>query len=290
MNSIFQQIADGSTTGLIYASVALALVMIYKSTHQINFAQGEIAVFSTYIALTLISIGMPYWVAFALAVVISFAAGVGIERLLIRPLSGAPALNVVIVFIGLFAITNSISGWIWGFNIRTFPSPFLQGHWYGGGYLSQHQIGMAGLVLIELMAVFVFFRFTPLGLCMRAAAENPTSSRLSGVRVSRMLALGWGLATAIGAVAGILTAPMVFLDPNMMSGVLIYGFAGALLGGLESPGGAVVGGILVGIIEAIAGAYLVGSELKLTLALAVIILVLLVKPTGIFGRTFVSRA
>lgn len=289
MNSLVQQIADGTATGLIYASVALALVMIYKSTHQINFAQGEMAVFSTYLALTAISLGLPYWIAFTLAVVISFVGGTMIERLLIRPLANAPSLNVVIVFIGLFAITNSLTGWIWGFNIKTFPSPFAGAQWYSGGYLSQHQVGMAGLILVELAGIFAFFSFTSLGLRMRAAAENPVSSRLSGIRVNRMISIGWGLAAAIGAIAGILTAPLVFLDPNMMSGVLIYGFAGALLGGLESPGGAVAGGIIVGIVEALAGAYFVGSELKLTLALVVIIVVLMVRPAGLFGRTFTNR-
>ena len=289
MASVLQQLLDGATTGLIYGSVALALVMIYKSTHQMNFAQGELAVFSTYVALTLLSLGIPYWVAFVLALVVSFLTGLTIERLLVRPLAKAPELNVVIVFIGLFAITNSLTGWIWGFNIRTFPSPFAGGRWYSGGFLSQHQVGMALLITAELLSVFAFFRFTSLGLRMRASAENPVSSRLSGIRVNQMLSLGWGLAAAIGAVAGMMTAPMVFLDPNMMSGVLIYGFAGAILGGLQSPGGAVLGGVLLGVIEAIAGAYLVGSELKLTLALAIIILVLLVKPSGLFGRTYASR-
>ncbi len=289
MNSLVQQIADGFTTGLIYASLALGIVMIYRSTHQVNFAQGEMSVLSTYIALSLLSAGAPYWLAFVLCLIVSFVIGAAIERLLVRPLAGAPQLNVVIVFIGLFAIINSLSGWIWGFNIRVFPSPFTAGQWYSGGYLSQHQLGMALLILVELLAVFCFFQFTTLGLCMRAAAENPVSSRLCGVRVGRMLAIGWGLAAAIGAVAGMLTAPIVFLDPNMMGGVLIYGFAAALLGGLESPGGAVAGGILVGLVEALSGAYLVGPELKLSVALAIIVVVLLVRPAGLFGRPAVSR-
>ena len=289
MNSLVQQIADGFTTGLIYASLALGIVMIYRSTHQVNFAQGEMSVLSTYGALSLMAAGLPYWLAFVLCLLISFVVGAAIERLLVRPLAGAPQLNVVIVFIGLFVIINSISGWVWGYNIRTFPSPFSGGHWYSGGYLSQHQLGMALLILTEMAAVFCFFRFTTLGLCMRAAAENAASSRLCGVRVGRMLAIGWGLAAAIGAVAGILTAPIVFLDPNMMGGVLIYSFAAALLGSLESPGGAVVGGILVGLMEALAGAYLVGSELKLSVALAIIVIVLITKPSGLFGRTAVNR-
>ncbi len=290
MDSLIQQIADGATTGLIYASVALALVMIYTATHQINFAQGEMAVFSTYVALTLIVLHVPYWVAFFAAAAISFVVGIAMEWLLIRPLRGAPQINVVIVFIGLLAIINSLNGWLWGFNIRTFPSPFAEGHWYTGKYVSQHQIGMALTIVIELIAIFAFFRFTKIGLQMRAAAENPMSSRLSGIRVDRMLAFGWGLAAVIGAIAGMLTAPIVFLDPGMMSGVLVYGFAGALLGGLQSPGGAVVGGILVGVIEAIAGAYFIGSDLKLTLALAIIIAVLLFKPAGLFERRLAARA
>lgn len=289
MGGLLQQLADGCTTGLIYASVALALVMIYKSTHQINFAQGEMAVFSTYLALTLLSFGASYWIAFILALVISFAFGTAIERVVIRRLSDVQPLNVVVVFIGLFAIINSVNGWIWGFNIRTFPSPFSEGTWYTAGYLSQHQIGMAALVVVELLVIFVFFRFTSIGLTMRAAAENPVSSRLSGIRVDQMLSIGWGLAAAVGAVAGIMTAPMVFLDPNMMTGVLIYGFAGSLLGGLQSPGGAVVGGLIVGIVEAVAGAYLVGSELKLTLALSIIVAVLFLKPEGLFGKPVQNR-
>ncbi len=289
VNTLLQHLADGSTTGLIYASLALGLVMIYRSTRQVNFAQGEMAVFSTYLALSLIEAGLPYWFAFVTTMAISFAAGVAIERVLLRPLTGAPQLNAVIVFIGLFAIVNSAAGWLWGFNIRPFPSPFAEGRWYSGGYLSQHQVGMAAVILLELAVIFFFFRFTTLGLCMRAAAENPESSRLCGIRVGRMLALGWGLAAAIGAVAGMLTAPIVFLDPNMMGGVLIYAFAAALLGGLESPGGAVLGGILVGLFEALAGAYLVGSDLKLSMALVVIVMVLLVKPSGLFGRPAVSR-
>ena len=289
MNSFIQHIADGFTTGLIYASLALGIVMIYRSTHQVNFAQGEMSVLSTYTALSLLAAGLPYWAAFALCLLISFVVGAAVERLLVRPLAGAPQLNVVIVFIGLFAIINSLSGWVWGFNIRTFPSPFAGGRWYSGGYLSQHQIGMALVILAEMALAFAFFRFTARGLRMRAAAENPVSSRLCGIRVGRMLAIGWGLAAAIGAVAGMLTAPIVFLDPNMMGGVLIYGFAAALLGGLESPGGALVGGVLVGLVEALAGAYLVGSELKLSVALVIIVVVLVTRPSGLFGRAAVSR-
>jgi branched-chain amino acid transport system permease protein len=144
-------------------------------------------------------------------------------------------------------------------------------------------------MLIELAVLFVFFRFTSLGLAMRAAAHNPISSRLVGVRVDLMLALGWGIAAALGAVAGMMIAPIVFLDPNMMSGILLYGFAGALLGGIDSPAGAVAGGLLLGVLENLAGAYVVGTDLKLTLALVIIVGVLIVRPSGLFGKTVVSR-
>lgn len=289
MDLIVQNIVDGAVTGLIYASMALSLVMIYKSTHHINFAQGEMAMFSTYLAVSLISAGIPYWVAFFAVLVISFVAGATIERVLVRPLGPNSPLNAVVVFIGLFTITNSIAGWIWGYNIVAVPSPFSADHAFAGRLMSAHQLGMAVVILIEMLIIFVFFRFTSLGLQMRAAAENALSARLSGVSVDKMLAIGWGLAAAIGATAGILTAPLVFLEPNMMAGALIYGFAGALLGGLQSPAGAVAGGILVGIIESLAGTYLVSSDLKLTVAFVIIIAVLLIRPAGLFGRALQSR-
>jgi branched-chain amino acid transport system permease protein len=268
--------------------VALALVMIYQATHHVNFAQGEMATFSTYIALTFINAGFPYWVAFLIAVVVSFGIGVAIERVLMRPLANAPVLASVGVFIGLLLIINAMSGWFFDYTIKQFPSPFPD-HPMLGGYLSGHELGSTAVTLIVLISVYLFFRHTRLGLAMRAAAFNPTSSRLVGVRVGWMLALGWGLAAAIGAVAGCMVAPIVFLDPNMMSGILLYAFAGALLGGIDNPLGAVLGGFAVGIIENLGGAYLVGTELKLTMALVIIVAVLTIKPTGLMGRRVYSR-
>ena len=289
MNGLLHQLLSGIATGSIYASVALALVMIYQATHHINFAQGEMATFSTYVALSLIGAGLSYWAAFVAAVVIAFAMGVLIERTLMRPMANAPVLAFVGIFIGLLLIFNSISGWIFGYTIKTFPSPFETGKPMFGGYVSPHELGATAVTLMTLLAVYLFFRYTTLGLAMRAAAYNPVSSRLVGIRVGWMLALGWGLAAALGAVAGIMVAPVVFLDPNMMAGILLYAFAGALLGGIDNPFGAVLGGFAVGIIENLGGAYLVGTELKLTLALIVIVSVLLLKPSGLFGRAVVSR-
>jgi branched-chain amino acid transport system permease protein len=195
----------------------------------------------------------------------------------------------VIVFIGLLVVFNSLAGWIFGFTIQVFPSPFPENAWYGSRFLSPQQVGMIAVTLGVLFLVFLFFRFTKLGLAMRAAAENPASSRLVGVRVGWMLALGWGFAAMLGAVAGMMAAPAVYLEPNMMSGILLYGFAAALLGGITSPFGAAVGGFLVGVVENLAGAYLVGTQLKLVLALVMIVAVVIFKPAGLFGRKVVVR-
>jgi branched-chain amino acid transport system permease protein len=288
MVGLLHQILSGLATGGIYASVALALVMIYQATHHVNFAQGEMATFSTYMAYTFITAGLPYWVAFLLTVGLSFGIGVAIERVLMRPMTNAPILASVGVFIGLLLIFNAITGAIWDYTTKAFPSPFPDPPMLHG-YISGHELGSTAVTLGVLLLVFVFFRYTRLGLAMRASAYNPVSARLVGIRVGWMLALGWGLAASIGAVAGMMVAPSVFLDPNMMGGILLYAFAGALLGGITSPLGAVVGGFAVGVIENVAGAYVVGSELKLTLALVIIVAVLVVRPSGLMGRTIVAR-
>jgi branched-chain amino acid transport system permease protein len=289
MDGLAHQLVAGIATGGIYAAVALALVMIYQATHHVNFAQGEMATFSTYIALTLIQAGLPYWVAFLATLVISFVLGVVIERVLLRPVHDAPVLTHVGIFIGLLLVFSNLSGWMFDYTVKAFPSPFEAGGPMLGGLVSGHELGSTAVTLAVLLLVFLFFRYTSLGLAMRAAAYNPVSSRLVGIRVGWMLALGWGLAAAIGAVAGMMVAPVVFLDPNMMLGILLYAFAGALLGGIDNPSGAVVGGFAVGVLENLAGAYVVGTELKLTVALAIIIGVLVVKPSGLFGRVVTSR-
>ena len=289
MTALLHQIFSGLATGGIYASVALALVIIYQATHLVNFAQGEMAMFSTYIASSLIDRGIPYWVAFALTLAISFLGGLAIQRVVIRPVQSAPVLSVVIVFIGLLVIINSMAGAIYSYTITPFPSPFPSDAWYGSSYISAHESGSIMVTMGVLVLVYGFFRFTPLGLAMRAVAQNPVSSRLVGIRVGWMLALGWGLAAAIGAAAGMMAAPIFYLDPNMMGSILLYSFAGALLGGIDNPWGAVVGGFAVGVLENIAGAYLVGTEIKLSVALVIIVGVLVAKPSGLFGRQLATR-
>jgi branched-chain amino acid transport system permease protein len=288
MDALLHQVLAGLATGGIYASLALALVMIYQATHLVNFAQGEMAMFTTYIGWSLIQAGVPYWPAFFLTIAFAFIFGLALEYFVIRPVERAPVLAVVVVFIALLLILNSVTGWIYTYTIKTFPSPFPEQPIFGR-YLSPHEAGAIGVTLVVLALLYCFFRFTPLGLAMRAAAQNPESSRLVGIRVGWMLALGWGLAAAVGAVAGMMVAPIVYLDPNMMGGVLLYAFAAALVGGIDNPWGAVIGGFLVGVLENVLGAFVIGNELKLSVALVIIIGVLLVKPSGFFGRVQVTR-
>jgi branched-chain amino acid transport system permease protein len=289
MEAFLHQVFTGLASGAVYASLALALVMIYRVTHFVNFAQGELALCSTFVALAMINAGVPYWLAFVATLGLSFVMGVVVERVVIRPATNAPALSVVIVYIGLMVILNSLAGWIFGYDTRAFPSPFPTEPLFGNHYLGSHELGVIGVTLAMLGVLYSFFRFTTLGLALRAVADNPESSRLVGIRVERMLALGWGLAAAIGAVAGMMIAPIVFLDPSMMAAVMLYAFAAALLGGIDSPGGAVAGGFTVGILENLVGTYVVGTELKLTTALALIVGVLIFRPTGLFGQPSAAR-
>src|SRR5262244_1640550 len=279
MDIFVQQVISGLATGGIYASLALALVMIYQATDVVNFAQGSMAMFSTYLAWSLLQTGMPYWIAFCATLAIAFVGGLLIERVIVRPVENAPILAIVIVTLGLLVILVSVAGWIYSYIQKPFPSPFPDRPIKVGNIVfGAHDVGAILVTLVVLLLLFLFFRYTTLGLAMRAAAQNPVSSRLCGIRVSWMLGLGWGLAALFGAVAGLMVAPVVFLDPNMM-------------GGITSPLGAVVGGLLVGVTENLVGTYVrfIGTELKLTVALAMIIIVLLVKPSGLFGRTTVRR-
>jgi len=288
MHQFLQQVFSGLAAGAIYASLALALVMIYRATDLVNFAQGEMAMFSTYIAWTLVNAGLPFWAAFAVTLVVSFLGGMAIERVVIRPVENAPVLAAVVVTLGLLLIFNALAGWLFTYTLQEFPSPFPDRLLFGA-LMTTRDLGIIGMTLAMLVLLYAFFRFTPAGLAMRAAAQNPESARLCGIRVGRMLAIGWGLAAAVGATAGIMVAPVLFLDPNMMGGVLLYAFTGALLGGITSPVGAVVGGLIVGVTENLVGTYLVPSQLKLTVALALIILVLVFRPDGLFGTTIVRR-
>ncbi|MFT4115242.1 branched-chain amino acid ABC transporter permease [Bradyrhizobium sp.] len=290
MDVLINQVVSGIVNGGIYASLALALVMIYQATGLVNFAQGDMAMFSTFIAWSMItSLGIPYWPAFALTLLASFAIGFGVQRIVVRPFEGRSVLAAVIVFIGLQVIFNSVAGGLFDYTTKSFPSPFPAEAPFGNRYVSSHDVGSLCVTLVTVVVLYVFFRYTKLGLAMRASALNPVSCRLSGVPVGLMLATGWGLAGLLGAIAGMMVAPVVYLDPNMMSGVMIYAIAAAKLGGIDNPWGAVAGGFIIGILENLVGAYVVGTELKLSIALLVIIGVLILKPAGLFGRKIVTR-
>ena len=287
-----QQIAAGVREGAIYAGLALAIVIIYRSTRVINFAQGEMATFTTFIAWSLQNRGLSFWAAFPIVLAIAFTGGVAIERVLIRPVESAPVLTIVIITLGLALLLNGLMNIIWGGATREFHGPFsTRTIDVGGVPISVQEIGIVVVSLVLVAVLALFFRYTKLGLALRAAAVNPDSSRLVGVRVGWMLALGWGIAAVLGAVAGMMIAPVVFLDPNMMQTILLYAFAAAVLGGLDSPIGAVVGGIVLGLTITLLGRYVgfIGSTLKLPVALLLILVLLLVRPGGLFGKVAVRR-
>ena len=292
MADFLQQVVSGLATGSIFASLALALVLIYRSTHIVNFAQGEMAMFTTYIAWELMDSGLSYWPAFVLTLLIAFGGGVGIERVLIRPVEQKSVLTIVIVTIGLLLVLNGLAPWIWGAEVKAFESPFPNETVdIGGVAISTRDIGTFCVCIGTVALLWAFFNLTPLGLAMRAVAINRTASELMGVRTGWMLALGWGLAAVVGAIAGMMAAPTVFLDPNMMLTILIYAFAAAVLGGIDSPIGAVVGGLFLGVLLNVLGAYVdfIGSELRLPTALFVLLVVLVIRPTGLFGHVVVRR-
>jgi len=300
---LLQQVVIGLSSGAIYALLALALVLIHRATGVVNFAQGEMAMFSAYVAWQLVQWGMPYWVAFAATLVLSFLGGVALQRIVIRPVEGAPVLTIVIVTLGLLLVFNGLATWLWSGEVRTFPSnrPFPTRTFdVGGVVINVQDIGII-LVTIGLVAgLWAFFRYTRAGLALRAAALYPDSSRLVGIRVGWMLAVGWGLAAALGAVSGMFTAAAFPpLEPTMMQAVLIYAFAAAVLGGIDSPGGAVVGGLALGVFLNLVGTYADRFEdwglplnlegLRLPVALVFILVLLLARPQGLFGRVAARR-
>jgi branched-chain amino acid transport system permease protein len=292
VTQFIQLTVDGIAAGSIYGAVALALVLIYRTTGIVNFAQGEMAMFSTFVAWGLVQTGMALGIAVVLTLALSFLGGMVIERVVIRPVEGSDPLALVIVTLGLLILLNSGAGWIWGFTNRAFPSMFPDSSVdIGGVRIAWESLGILAITLGVVGLLFLFTQRTKLGLAMRAVAMNPESSRLAGIRVGRTLMIGWGLAALVGALAGVLIAPRLFLDVNFMGAVLVYSFAAATLGGFDSPLGAIVGGWIIGISETLAGHYVdfIGADLKILVPLAIIIAVLMVRPSGLFGAREVAR-
>ncbi|HEY1830587.1 MAG TPA: branched-chain amino acid ABC transporter permease [Acidimicrobiales bacterium] len=291
MTLFFDYTLNGVANGMVYAVLALALVLIYRATRIINFAQGGAGMMTTFIASTLLARGIGYWWAFVVALCIGFTIGSLAERILIRPLHGKSELNPVIVTIGLLVVIEGIAGAIYGNASRGFPAAFSQSGITVGHTridFSHFDVFILVAVLILMLATLVLFRFTTLGLRMRASAFAGEMARLLGVRVGRLLTLGWGLAGIAGSLAGLLVAPTSSFGPYYMDLILVYGFTAAVIGGLESPVGALLGGLITGIVASYVGGYL-GSGLEPLGALALLMVSLMARPEGIFTRSQVRR-
>jgi branched-chain amino acid transport system permease protein len=293
MHQFVNYTLNGISTGMIYAAAALSLVLIWRSTRILNFAAGSMAMFSAYIALSLLDRSIGYWWALIAALVSGFIIGGLVERIFIRPVENKPPINAVIVTLGLFILLEAVAGMIWGNGkSRSFPA-----HFSGKGYrigstsfaFAPFDAYIVVAVGITLLALLVLFRYTALGLRMRAAAFEPIVARLQGVRVSRLLTLGWALAATAGALAGVLVAPRSLpLNPNYMETVLVYGFVAAVLGGLDSPVGALIGGLVLGLTRSYVSAY-IDPTFEVPGALVILIAVLMVRPEGLFSRVAPRR-
>jgi branched-chain amino acid transport system permease protein len=294
MQTFLQQVLDGIASGALYGAMALSLVLVFRASGIVNFAQGEMAMISAYLTWQLHTWGLPLIAAILVAVGVAFLAGALMERFLIRPFGTSKEghLSLIIVTLGVMLALNSAAGWIWGYLTKTIPPTYGQGTVsFAGASISRQAAGTLLTVAVLAALLFWVFQKTRLGLEMRAASSNPDSARLSGIPVSRMLLLGWGIAAAIGAVVGALVAPQLYLQPNMMATMLLYAFAAAILGGFDSPVGALIGGLIVGVTENLAGTYvdLIGNDFKQAVAVLIIMIVLLFRPQGLFGSKEVAR-
>lgn len=276
---------NGISTGAVYAAVALALVLIWRSTRIVNFAQGAMFMFTTFIASAVINSGGSYWLGFAVALVCGFVLGALVERVLIRRVEGGPPLNAVIVALGLLILLEALAGMIWGNTPRSFPPAFsIRGYDIGGTRVlfAPNDTFTVLVVIATALALRILFQRTKIGLQMRAAAFEPEVARMLGVRVGHMLTLGWALAALVGSLAGVLIAPSVFVGPNQFDPLLVFGFTAAIIGGLDRPEGAAVGGVLLGLVLSYVSGY-EGSSLVTLAALVLLVIVLMIRPSGLFA-------
>jgi branched-chain amino acid transport system permease protein len=284
---------SGVSFGMIYAAVALSLVLIWRGTRLLNYAQGGMAMITTYVAIEVVYHTGSYWAGFVVALVAGIVLGAVCQLTIIRPTMNKPPLNAVIVTIGLLVLLEGLAGIFFGGQFRSFPTAFsVTGLRIGGTPLgvSRFDLFVVAAVLVTTLVLAVAFRYTSAGLRMRAAAFNATIARLSGIRVARVLTVGWALAGLLGALAGVLVSPSTFLYPNSMDTIFVFGFTAAVIGGLDSPVGAVTGGLLLGLALSYAGGYLPsGANLVPVVALGILVLVLMVRPDGLFSATQVRR-
>jgi branched-chain amino acid transport system permease protein len=291
----FQRVVDGVDNGFIYAAMALALVLIYKATTVINFAQGEMAMFGAFIAYVFFhDIGWPVWISIIIAMLLSAVAAAAIERTFIRPFDPSNHLAITIVTLSLFLMLNALAGVIWAFDGKGFPSPFpKRNETFGlfGADVEYTSVFTWLTVIAAVVLVSLLLNKTKIGLAFRAVSSNLEASRLAGVHIGRTLQFGWALAAAVGTLAGCLYAPTTLLQPNFMGNLLVFSFAAATLGGLDSLGGSVIAGLLIGLVQTMAGGYIdrIGGELSTAVALAVIVVVLSIRPSGLFGSAKVER-
>lgn len=285
-----QTVLSGLAVGSLYALAAIGLVLIYKTSNVVNFAQGELAMFSTFIAYAVLSRwGAPYWLGALAAVVFALGLGWAVYWLLLARLSRAPLLSQIIMTLGIFLVLQGVAGAVWGNIPYPFPTPVqLTVYRVGSAFLTSTQIVTFAVALLLMLLVYALFRFTRVGLAMQAISQNMTAARLMGVSVNRVYGFGWALSTALGAVAGMLIAPTLFLSPTFMEGVMIRAFAAAVVGGFSSLPGAVVGGLLFGVLESLFGFY-VSPSFKASFVSLVIIAVLYVRPHGLFGAREVKK-
>lgn len=282
---------EGISAGMIYAAIALSLVLIWRGTRVLNYAQGAMAMLTSYVALLVINGTGSYWLGFVVALVAGLVIGAAVERVVIRQVTGKPPLNAVIVSIGLLIGLEGLAGVLFSSNNRSFPPAYsINGLSIGSVALgiTRHDVFTAVAVLLAAGLLAAAFRYTSVGLRLRATAFNPGVARLLGVRVGRMLTLGWALAGLLGALAGMLVTPSTFLNPNSMDTVFVLGFTAAVIGGLESPVGAVAGGLVLGVVLSYAGGYL-GSQVVSLVGLAALALVLMLRPSGLFAAASARR-
>jgi len=292
MGKFVQLVVDGLSTGSIYAALALAIVLVNQATGLINFAQGGMAVLAAYVAWWLTTHSVPLLLAILVSIVFSIALGAFLERWLIRRFERGDPDTAVVVTIGLLTLITGICGWLFTYNNQQFPSLFPIGTVSVlGVHISIRSIGTTAVIVVAMVLLQVLFVGTKLGLALRAVAINPESSAFSGLPVGRLLMVGWGLAAALGAVAGALVAPQLTLTPGMLDNALVYALAAVILGGLTSPIGVVIAAWIIGVLENLAAVYIdfIGFDLKVAVPFILIFVVLIVRPQGLFGRKSVVR-